>query len=348
MGIEFKQLSLEEFYAFIEEAKVPKYRASQILDWVYGKGVSSYGNMSNLPKSMREQLASLLPLNKPAIAAKQVSRDGSRKYLIEFSDECFVETVGLPTDEGKLSVCASSQCGCAMGCIFCATGKTGFTRNLYPGEIADQIQVVQDDFGRRVTNVVIMGQGEPFSNYDNTLAALRILNNSRFYNIGARHITVSSCGVIEGIKRFAEEPEQFTLAVSLHSAVQKTRNSIMPAMRNQKLDNLRSALIHYSQQTGRRYSFEYALMDSVNDSTNDLNAFINFCKGLLCHVNLIPLNDVEGSPARPPHREKLELWKETLQANGIAATIRKSRGEDILAACGQLSSARDSLIDATC
>lgn len=337
MGKEFKHLSIEEVENLIKDNGLPRFRAGQILSWVYNKNIASYDEMTNLPKAMREQLSTVAPLSKPSIIDKQISKDGSRKYLLEFCDGIFAETVGMPYDDGRLSVCVSSQAGCAMNCSFCATGKNGLKRNLYPGEIVDQVLAVQDDFNQRVTNVVVMGQGEPFANYDNTLAALRIINHPKYLNIGARHITISTCGIISGIEKLSQEPEQFTLAVSLHSAIQETRDELMPAVVNQPLGNLREALIAYAEKTGRRFSFEYALMKGVNSSVNHLEALYQYCKGLLCHVNLIPLNEIEDSPFKPVSKRELLLWQETLEDQGISCSIRNSRGSDIAGACGQLA-----------
>ena len=338
MNTQLKHLSLESFENLIVEAGLPRFRSDQVLSWVYEKNVSSYDEMTNLPKAMREQLAELVPLTKPIVVDKQISVDGSRKYLIQFEDGALVETVGLPNDDGRLSVCVSSQSGCAMNCAFCATGRNGLNRNLYPGEIVDQVHIVQNDFGKRVTNVVVMGQGEPFANYDNTLAALRILNHPKFLNIGARHITISTCGLIAGINKLAQEPEQFTLAVSLHSAIQETRDSIMPGVSKQPLDELHEALADYTKRTGRRFSFEFALMDGINTSVGEIEALYQYGKDLLCHVNLIPLNEVEDSPFKPVTRKVLLLWQESLEMQGIACSIRNSRGSDIAGACGQLAS----------
>ena len=224
-----------------------------------------------------------------------------------------------------------------MGCLFCATGRNGFTRNLVAGEIVDQVLAVQKDFGERVTNIVIMGQGEPFANYDETIAALHIMNDPKLLNIGARHITVSTCGLIQGIQRFSEETEQLTLAVSLHAARQEVRDKIMPAVQNQRLEALRKALENYANCTGRRFSFEYALMQGINDSNEDLSALISYCRRLLCHVNLIPLNEIADSPVIPVTNATVQTWKAELEAAGIAVSIRKSRGADIAGACGQLA-----------
>ena len=332
-----KSFSIEDLESCVKEAGLPSFRSQQILSWLYSKGISSYDEMSNLPKAAREQFAQVYPLYVPVLSERQISIDESRKYLVKLNDDALVETVGLPSPDGRLTVCASSQSGCSMGCVFCATGKSGLTRSLDPGEIADQVLMVQKDFDQRVTNVVIMGQGEPFVNYNNVLAALRILNHQKLLNIGARHITVSTCGVISGIRRFAKEPEQFTLAVSLHSAVQKTRDKLIPAMKNQPLDQLKATLDHYTTQTGRRFSFEYALMKGLNDDERHLQALTDYATGMLCHINLIPLNNIEDSPIRPVSKTTMEYWKDSLEKAGIPASIRVSRGADIAAACGQLA-----------
>ncbi len=217
------------------------------------------------------------------------------------------------------------------------TGKLGLTRNLLPGEIVDQITLVQNDLGRRVTNVVVMGQGEPFSNFDNVIDALKLLNHPKLLNIGARHITVSTCGLVEGVRKFSRIDEQFTLAVSLHAARQEVRDGIMPKLANQRLDTLKRTLQDYAKTSGRRFSFEYALMEGVNDSEEDLDALIDYCGGLLCHVNLIPLNSIPGSPFKPVSQQAMNHWADALEAHRIPVSIRKSRGSDIAAACGQLA-----------
>ena len=336
MNTPLKSLSIGGLREAIRESGLPAFRANQILEWVYSKRVSSYDEMTNLPKALREQFSILYPLYLPDIKVKQVSKDGSRKYLLEFHDQVCVETVGLPSDDERLTVCVSSQAGCSMACDFCATGKLGLMRNLQPGEIVDQVMAVEEDFGRRVTNVVVMGQGEPFANYDSTIEALRIINNPKLINIGARHITVSTCGILKGIEKFSHEEEQFTHAVSLHAARQELRDKLMPTVRNMPLHELRDALLNYEKESGRRYSFEYALMKGVNDSDDDLEALVHYCKPLLCHVNLIPLNKIKGARYNPVPQHEMKRWKEKLEQHGIPASIRKSRGSDIDGACGQL------------
>lgn len=337
MTTPFKTFTIDELNALTEAAGLSKFRAMQLLTWVYGRGVKSYEEMTDVPKVIREQFTLAFPLHSPTVIQKQVSQDGSRKYLLQFHDGALAETVGLPSRDGRLSVCCSSQAGCAMGCTFCATGKAGLTRDLTAGEIVDQVLVVQEDFNDRVTNVVMMGQGEPFANYDAVIGALRIMNHSKLLNIGARHITVSTSGFLNGIDRFTQEPEQFTLAVSLHSAHQATRDALMPALKNQRLGALRQALERYSGITGRRYSFEYSLMAGVNDGTDQLEALVEYCRRLLCHVNLIPLNSVEGSLVEPSSLKTVEAWRQCLEDAGISVTVRKSRGSDIAGACGQLT-----------
>lgn len=337
MTTPIKSLSIQEVEQCVADAGLPKFRSGQILSWLYQKNASSFQEMSNLPKSARDQFDASFPIYLPTIIDKQISSDESHKYLLKLHDGALVETVGLPSSDGRLTVCVSSQSGCAMTCAFCATGKAGLTRSLVPGEFIDQIHTVQEDYGMRVTNVVVMGQGEPFANYDATLAALRIMNHPKLLNIGARHITVSTCGLVKGIYAFANEPEQFTLAISLHAARQEIRDRLMPRLSSQPLSQLRTALNIYTEKTGRRFSFEYALMKGENDSEEDLRALISYCKGMLCHVNLIPLNKIDDSPFKPASQSQIKYWESQLQANGVAVSIRASRGSDIAAACGQLA-----------
>jgi 23S rRNA (adenine2503-C2)-methyltransferase len=291
--------------------------------------------MTDLPAAVRETLDACLSLSVPEVVERQVSTDGTRKYLLRLADGVMIETVGLPT-EGRLTVCFSTQAGCAMGCSFCATGRGGLVRSLSAGEMVDQLIVVARDFGERVSNAVAMGQGEPFANYDATLAALRFMNAKDGIGIGARHITVSTCGLIPGIRRFATEPEQFTLAVSLHSAVQATRDQLMPGVRTYPLRPLRAELVAYAEATGRRPTLEFALMGGVNDTSAELAALTRFCDGMLCHVNLIPINPVEGSKLSRPAREAAVRFREALTRAGVEASVRLERGADIDAACGQL------------
>lgn len=329
-------MSNAELTALMAELGQPKFRTKQVQEWVWEKNASSFDQMTNLPKALREKLAQVCTLGGVEEVANQVSSDGSKKYLLQFPDGVGVECVGMPT-KNRLTVCASTQAGCGMGCAFCATGKSGLKRSLTAGEIYEQVMHVRDDFNTRVTSVVLMGQGEPFMNYDNTLAAMRKLNSPEGAGIGARHITVSTCGVIPGILRFANEPEQFTLAVSLHSAIQKTRDYLMPGVQKYSLLHLYDAMGEYVDKTGRRPTYEYALIKGINDSDEELRYLCDFCRDTLAHVNIIKLNAIPGSKFQPANDERANDFVRRLANVGVEATIRNSRGADIDAACGQLS-----------
>ena len=335
MAQEIKAYSLEGLKKLMADLGLPKFRAKQVIQWLYQKGATSYDQMTNLPKALREKLQEEAPLYAPEIIDKQVSKDGTRKYVVQFHDGASAEMVAIPAKD-RLTVCFSTQVGCAMACSFCATGKEGFTRDLLPGEIVDQVMIAQKDMDARVSNLVGMGQGEPFLNYENVLAALRILNGPDGLNIGARHIAVSTCGIFPGISRFGEEPEQFTLAISLHSAIQETRDRIMPKVKKQPLKDLKKVIKDYQANSGRRVTFEYLMADTFNDDEEHLKALVSFCKGMLCHVNLIPLNKVDGSPLQPSKHARVRRFLDELNANGVEATLRESRGSDISGACGQL------------
>ncbi|MEC4272052.1 23S rRNA (adenine(2503)-C(2))-methyltransferase RlmN [Adlercreutzia sp. R25] len=341
MNNELIKFSEDELCTLLASWGYPRFRGKQVFEWVHHHHASSFDEMSNLPKDLRKRLADEFPLNAIALLDRQVSQDGTRKYVVRLSDGTLVETVGMPVFKkdgsiDRLTVCVSSQVGCPMACRFCATGREGLTRNLEASEIIAQVALVQKDFKNRVSNIVVMGQGEPFLNYEEVLSALRILNSSQDFNIGARHITISTCGLITGINRFAEEPEQFTLAVSLHSAIQRKRDALMPNVSQQPLPLLKEALRAYTQKTNRRVTFEYLLIEGANDSEEDLQALIEFCEGLLCHVNLLPVNTVDGSPLKPSSEETANHWVTSLSSHGIETSFRRSRGSDIDGACGQL------------
>lgn len=336
--------NISEFSGIVEELGQPKFRTKQLVKWVFQDAVFSYDEMTNLPKALRSALHERFVLIAPVVIDKQTSTDGTRKYVFQYADGTQVEAVGIPSFDSKetkneprhLTVCFSTQAGCAMQCAFCATGEEGLTRNLSSAEMVVQVLLVQVDFNCRVTNVVSMGQGEPFQNYDAVLEALRFMNSKDGLGIGARHITVSTCGLISGIDHFANEPEQFTLAVSLHSARQDVRDKLMPRCRSLTLPKLKASLLHYVETTGRRVSLEYLLIAGINDGEADLTALKEFCNGLLCHINLIPMNSVEGSPFKPSSLAIEQRWVNELKASGKECTIRNSRGSDIDGACGQL------------
>jgi 23S rRNA (adenine2503-C2)-methyltransferase len=336
-----KALDRTGLEALVSDLGEPRFRAGQIERWLYQRGVGSFTEMTDLPAGLREALAGRLTLSAPEILQRQESADGTRKYLVGLAGGATVEAVGLPSGD-RLTVCFSTQAGCAMGCAFCATGTGGLSRDLGPGEMVDQVRLVGSDFGRRVTNAVAMGQGEPFANYDASLGALRFMNSDSGLGIGARHLTISTCGLVPGIRRLAEEPEQFTLAVSLHSAVQATRDRLMPGVRAFGLPLLRAALVDYAELTGRRPSLEYALIASVNDSPVELQALVAFCRGMLVHVNLIPVNPVAGSGFSRSPADRLASFERGLRDAGIEVSVRAEKGSDIDAACGQL---RQRLVD---
>ena len=361
----FLSYSTDELSALMASWDQPSWRVRQLCEWVWQRGAGDYTEMTNLPLALRERLAAELPLQRAQVVERLQGSDGARKYLLRFADGVCVETVGIPDDKStpgavlppgaRLTVCVSSQAGCAMGCVFCATGRQGLIRNLSAGEIAEQVRVVGADFGQAVTNVVVMGQGEPFANYNATLDALRLLNNPQAFDIGARHLTVSTSGIITGIDRLAEEPEQFRLAVSLHAATQELRDRLMPGLSGQPLDKLRDALVRYRDRSGRRPSLEYVLLRDVNDCDSDLAALADFAHATRAHINLLPYNDVESDKAElgsgtlshdhdkvpdplsasPRMRQAAEF----LRGTGIETTVRHSRGADIAAACGQLAGA---------
>lgn len=333
--LDLRNCTRGQLETLLAELGQPKFRAKQIEDWVWVKNATSLDQMTNLSKALRAELADYVTLGGVEEVARQVSQDGSRKYLLRFPDCVAVECVGMPS-KNRLAVCVSTQAGCAMGCAFCATGASGLTRSLTAGEIYEQVMHVRDDFNTRVTSVVMMGQGEPMMNYDATLAALRRLNSPEGAGIGARHLTVSTCGVIPMIKRFANEPEQFTLAVSLHSANQSTRNILMPGVKKYSLIHLYDVMGEYVDKTGRRPTYEYALIQGVNDNEDELGALCDFCRGTLAHVNIIQLNEVPGSKLKPASPERAGEFVARLASVGVEATIRNSRGADVDAACGQL------------
>lgn len=339
----FDAYSLEEIPQLVEDLGHPRFRSKQLISWVYEKGASSFEEMSNLPKALKADIQRVAPFQIPSIVKKQVSKDGTRKYLLKLNDGLCIETVGIPSKEtegsGKpkrLTVCFSTQVGCPMRCSFCATGKEGFGRNLLPGEMAQQVLTVQRDFGMRVTNAVGMGQGEPFLNYDNVLAALRIMNSPQGLGIGARHITISTCGILQGIKRFSQEPEQFTLAISLHSAIQETRDELMPVCAKAPLPQLKQELLAYTQTSGRRVTFEYLLINGITDTDESIEALIRYVKGMLAHINFLSINNIEGSPLKPTQKKRTAQILKKMEECHIEATLRDSRGSDIDGACGQL------------
>ena len=309
------------------------YRGKQVFSWLH-RGVTSFDAMSDLPKPLREKLAERFYITAPTVARKQESkRDGTIKYLWELQDGNCIETVLMSYRHGN-TVCVSTQVGCRMGCKFCASTVAGKARDLAPSEMLDQVLFTRLDSGREVSNIVLMGIGEPMDNLDSVLRFLELVNSPAGLNIGMRHISLSTCGVVPGIDRLAELQLQLTLSVSLHAPDSATRSRLMPVNNAYDVDELFAACHRYFQKTGRRISFEYAMIDGVNDSDAQADLLARKIRGMPGHVNLIPLNDVVESEFKPSRR--VAAFQKRLEAHGVTATVRRSLGGDIDASCGQL------------
>lgn len=313
----------------------PSYRGKQVFRWLT-QGVTSFDEMSDLSKSLREKLKEKAFITKPEIVRKQVSaRDGTVKYLFGLADGNCVETVVMRYQHGN-SVCLSTQAGCHMGCAFCASFEKGETRDLTPAEILDQVLFAQKDSGLKISNIVLMGTGEPLDNYDNVVQFLRLVSCPEGLNIGMRHISLSTCGLVPRIRELSQLDFQLTLSISLHAPNNKIRSTIMPVNNKYPVEELIRACRDYFAATGRRISFEYAMIAGVNDSDGCARELAALLRGLMCHINLIPLNHVEGSPLAPSSRETIRRFQEILQKKGFNVTVRRSLGGDIDASCGQL------------
>ena len=330
---DLKSMTQEEMTLALKAMGQPSFRGKQVFTWLH-KGVTSFDEMTNLPKDLRDKLKSEFFLTVPKVARKQMSKqDGTIKYLWELSDGNCIESVLMRYHHGN-TVCISSQVGCRMGCAFCASTIAGKVRNLTASEILDQVIFAQKDSGLPISNIVLMGIGEPLDNLDNVLRFLELVNHPDGLNIGMRHISLSTCGVIPGIERLAELELQLTLSVSLHAPDSETRSQIMPVNRAYDVENLFDACHRYFEKTGRRISFEYAMIDGVNDHDWQADLIAKKLKGMPGHVNLIPLNDVVESPLKPSRR--IAAFQKRLESHGLTATVRRSLGGDIDASCGQL------------
>ncbi|AOZ87328.1 23S rRNA (adenine(2503)-C(2))-methyltransferase RlmN [Bacillus xiamenensis] len=329
---------LHEIKEWLKEQGEKPFRATQIFEWLYEKRVTSFDEMSNLSKELREKLKEQFAITTLKTVIKQTSQDGTIKFLFELHDGYTIETVLMRHEYGN-SVCVTTQVGCRIGCTFCASTLGGLKRNLEAGEIVAQVLKVQqalDETDERVSSVVIMGIGEPFDNFEEMLAFLKIINHDNGLNIGARHITVSTSGIIPKIYQFADEQMQINFAVSLHAPNTEIRSRLMPINKAYKLPKLMEAIEYYIQKTGRRVSFEYGLFGGVNDQVHHAEELADLLKGIKCHVNLIPVNYVpERDYVRTP-REQIFLFEKTLKERGVNVTIRREQGHDIDAACGQL------------
>ncbi|MBF0718982.1 23S rRNA (adenine(2503)-C(2))-methyltransferase RlmN [Mammaliicoccus sciuri] len=331
-------LQLGELEDWLIDQSEPKFRAKQIFDWLYVKRVDAFSEMTNLSKELREKLLQSFEITTLEVAVKQESKDGTIKFLFELQDGYTIETVLMRHEYGN-SVCVTTQVGCRIGCTFCASSIGGLKRNLEAGEIVAQVLTVQkalDATDERVSQVVIMGIGEPFENYDEMMGFLKIINHDKGLNIGARHITVSTSGIIPKIYDFADESLQINFALSLHAADNETRSRLMPINRAYDLDKLMEAIEYYVNKTNRRITFEYGLFGGVNDQVHHAKALAKLIKHLNCHVNLIPVNHVPERDYVKTSKEDIFKFEKELKRNGINATIRRNQGADIDAACGQL------------
>ncbi len=330
-----KSMPLDKLESYLASIGQPKYRASQIFKWL-SRGVLSFDEMTDISKGLRDRLEKETFINRVEIVSKQVSAvDGTIKYLFKLSDGNCIETVLMQYEHGT-SACLSTQAGCKMGCAFCASFDKGKTRNLTPAEILDQVLFSAKDSGKKISNIVLMGTGEPLDNYDNVIDFLRIVSSDKGINIGMRHISLSTCGIIPRIKELAQLKLQLTLSVSLHCPIDEIRSEIMPINRRYHVDDLIKTCKEYFAVTGRRISFEYAMIDGKTDTKQCADALIKYLSGFPSHVNLIPLNHVEGSPLIPTPKKRVREFQEYLIKHRINATVRRSLGDDISASCGQL------------
>ena len=333
---DLKSMSLEELQGFMANIGEAKFRAKQVFEWIHKKQADSFSDMTNLSKNLREKLEKEAKLSYARILEKRVSKqDGTTKYLFALENDNIIESVLMRYGYGN-AVCISTQVGCRMGCTFCASTLDGVERNLTAGEMLSQIYEIQKDTGERVSSVVLMGSGEPLDNYDNVIKFIRLLNDKDGLNIGQRHITLSTCGLIEKMYKLADECLQITLAVSLHAPNDEIRNKIMPVSKKNDMDRLLEACKYYSDTTKRRITFEYAMISGVNDSIECAKELSERLRNMLCHINLIPVNDVKERNYKKSSGETVERFAEFLNSKGIETTVRRKLGSDINAACGQL------------
>ena len=330
-----KSMTLPELTALLKDRGEPAFRAKQVYTWLH-KGVRSYSEMTNLPQKLRDSLEAEFPICPPKVARKQVSKlDGTTKYLWELSDGNCVETVLMRYHHGN-TVCISTEVGCLMGCAFCASTHGGLVRRLEPYEMLDQVLFTQIDTGLPVSNIVLMGIGEPLDNFDNVMRFLELVNSPEGMNISMRHISLSTCGLVPKIDLLAEKKLQLTLSVSLHAPNDAIRSTIMPVNKAYPIGELIDACRRYYEATSRRISFEYAMIDGVNDTPEAAKELLRRMKGLPAHFNLIPLNHVEESPLKPSSKAAVAKFQKILEDGGITATVRRTLGGDIDASCGQL------------
>lgn len=330
-----KDYNLPELKKELEVMGEKPFRAEQIFKWIFQEKVKSFDEMTNISLELREKLKENYTICNFEILRKQESKDGTIKYLFDVLDGNAIETVLMSYHHGY-SICVSSQIGCKMGCKFCASTGINFIRNLTSGEIAEQILAVEQDANVRISNVVFMGIGEPLDNYENVINAIHIINNPKGLNIGARHISISTSGLVPKIYQLANEKIPCTLSISLHATNNEKRSSMMPVNNAYPIEELIQACKDYIKETNRRISFEYALAKDNNDNLNDAKELVKLLKGMLCHVNLIPINKIENGTFTKSSNENIMKFRDFLNDHGIVATIRRELGSDIDAACGQL------------
>ena len=330
-----KDFNLDKLAEELVSLGEKKYRAEQIFKWIYVDKVKDFDEMTNLSLDLREKLKENYTMCNFEILRKQESVDGTIKYLFDVLDGNAIETVLMEYHHGK-TICVSSQIGCKMGCKFCASTGLNFARNLTAGEIVEQIIAVEQDIGEHISNIVFMGIGEPLDNYDNVMNAIKILNNQKGLNIGARHISISTSGLVPKIYDLANENLQCTLSISLHATNNEKRSSMMPVNDAYPIEELMKACKEYIKKTNKRISFEYALAKDNNDNLEDAKELVKLLKGMLCHVNLIPINKIENGNYVKSTNENIIKFRDYLNEHGIVATIRRELGSDIDAACGQL------------
>ncbi len=328
-------LTSDEMREVFKENSMQAYRAAQVYEWLHKHLVSDYDEMTNLPKDMRESLKELFPVPVFSIERKAVSIDGTAKYLFALPDGDYVESVVMKYKYGY-TICVSSQVGCKMGCAFCASALGGFKRSLSAGEILSQVYTAQKDLGQRISHIVLMGMGEPFDNYENVTRFITLITDEKGQNLSMRNISLSTCGVVPGIKALAQKKLQLTLSISLHAPNNEIRNRLMPVNKKYDIDELLSACKEYINATSRRISFEYAMIDGLNDSDENARELASRLRGMLCHVNLIPINEVKESPFKPSSAERIASFTSVLEKRGITVTVRRKLGSDIDASCGQL------------
>lgn len=333
---DIKSLDIKELKKIMEDMGEKAFRTSQIYDWLHVKQASSFDEMTNLSAGLREKLSNEFRIINLKPAEIQTSLvDGTKKYLFMLEDSNVIESVLMKYKHGN-SVCISTQAGCRMGCKFCASTIGGLTRNLSTSEMLDQIYKIQKLTGERVSNVVMMGTGEPLDNYDQVIRCIRMLTDEYGLHISQRNITMSTCGIVPGIKKLADEELQITLAISLHAADDETRKKIMPVANKYSIAEIMDACRYYFEKTGRRLTFEYSLIHGVNDTVEEASRLGKLLRGLNCHVNLIPVNPIEETDYRQSKKDQINRFKDQLAAQGITVTVRREMGTDIQGACGQL------------